>query len=375
MKNNNWIAVAALLLLALAPSHQISMAQTFMSLEELRLKATRGSSQAQYELGERYAHGKGVAQDDAEAAKWYRKAAEQGVVEAQVSLALSYQLGLGVREDSVEAVKWYRRAAEAGDWGAQLSLSHAYEDGRGVPQDYIEAYKWRMLSNNSRRGLFSKKMTTAQIAEAERLAFDWKSARGTEEKRSKPVQQWDGTETTAELIEKAENGDTGAQYVLSGDYEDGKGVRQDYVEAYKWYLVAELSQGTRRLAKQMSPADLEKAESLARGWKADAKRPDAPSSAVAPSEANGWKILACTIEKSPLDEHEGNSFTVRFNENGKVLAFKEELAASINASEISFTTKTKIHLTISRVNGRFVKLFESRLMGNGSCVLATKPKF
>ena len=50
----------------------------------------------------------------AEAAKWFRKAAEQGDDKAQHNLGVSYAQGQGVPQDYTEAVKWYRKAAEQG---------------------------------------------------------------------------------------------------------------------------------------------------------------------------------------------------------------------------------------------------------------------
>ena len=44
-----------------------------------RLAAEQGYADAQYNLGVMYANGHGVSQDYAEAAKWYRLAAEQGM--------------------------------------------------------------------------------------------------------------------------------------------------------------------------------------------------------------------------------------------------------------------------------------------------------
>ena len=55
-----------------------------------------------------------MPEDDAEAVKWYRKAAEQGLASAQCYLGLRYDFGKGVPEDDAEAVKWYRKAAEQG---------------------------------------------------------------------------------------------------------------------------------------------------------------------------------------------------------------------------------------------------------------------
>lgn len=48
--------------------------------------AEGGDAQAPYRLGVRYYKGDGVAQDKAEAAKWYRKAAEQGYQPAKEKL-------------------------------------------------------------------------------------------------------------------------------------------------------------------------------------------------------------------------------------------------------------------------------------------------
>ena len=56
--------------------------------------------------------GQGVAKDEVEAVKWYRKAAEQNHAAAQYNLGVCYANGQGVAKDEVEAVKWYRKAAE-----------------------------------------------------------------------------------------------------------------------------------------------------------------------------------------------------------------------------------------------------------------------
>ena len=55
-----------------------------------------------------YENGQGVAQNYAEAVKWYRKAAEQGYAEAQFNLGVMYETGEGVAQDYAEALKWYR---------------------------------------------------------------------------------------------------------------------------------------------------------------------------------------------------------------------------------------------------------------------------
>ncbi len=59
-----------------------------------------------------YNSGRGVPQDDAEAVRWYRLAAEQGLALAQYSLGVRYASGQGVPQDHAEAVRWFRLALE-----------------------------------------------------------------------------------------------------------------------------------------------------------------------------------------------------------------------------------------------------------------------
>ncbi len=156
------------------------------ALREWRPLAEQGDAEAQNSLGYMYSHGEGVTQDHAEAAKWYRKAAEQGLALAQYNLGLAYDNGQGIPQDYAEAVKWFRRAAEQGLALAQYNLGVMYYEGRGVPQDYVQAHMWsnlaasRYIPGKTRdqsvkdRDIVAEKMTPAQIAEAEKLAREWK---------------------------------------------------------------------------------------------------------------------------------------------------------------------------------------------------------
>jgi YidC/Oxa1 family membrane protein insertase len=98
-----------------------------------------------------------------------------------------------VPEDHAEAIERYREAAEQGDAEAQSILGLMYFTGRGVLQDYVEAHMWlnlaasrfstaeiRNLDQAIRdRDHVAAKMTPAQIAEAQRLAREWKPKPGT----------------------------------------------------------------------------------------------------------------------------------------------------------------------------------------------------
>ena len=150
-----------------------------------RMAAEQGDATAQYSLGIIYDKGRGVPQDYAEAVKWYRMAAEQGVARAQYNLAVMYAVGQGVPQDYAEAVKWYRMAAEQGVARAQRNLGVMYIEGRGVPQDYVQGHVWMNLAASRLQGedherraklreSLAKLMTPEQIAQAQRLAREWK---------------------------------------------------------------------------------------------------------------------------------------------------------------------------------------------------------
>lgn len=183
--------------------------------------ADQGDADAQYRLGVMYDLGQGVAQDDAEAAKWYRAAAEQGVADAQGTLAVMYRTGQGVQQDDVAAAKWSRRAAEQGDVGAQYSLGVMYNLGKGVPQDYAEAVLWYGIA--------------------------------------------------------AEHGDARAQNDLGVMRFQGKGIPRDEIQAHMWFnlAAATVPPGVVRAswvknrdiaANRMTARDIAQAQRLAQQW-------------------------------------------------------------------------------------------------------------
>ena len=119
------------------------------TIEKLTINAFAGDLEAQFELAQRYAVGNEVRQNNAEAVKWYRKAAEQDYADAQFELARCYDTGCGVRKNDVEAAKWYRKAAEQGHGDAQVAFASCCEMGKGVKADPEEALKWLSLAGDS----------------------------------------------------------------------------------------------------------------------------------------------------------------------------------------------------------------------------------
>jgi hypothetical protein len=147
-----------------------------------RLAADQGDATGQVRLGLAYVTGKGVPQDDSEAVKWYRLAAEQGDAVARHTLGAMYDLGQGAPEDyQAEASKRIRRAADQGNAHGQYALGLAYTIGRGVPKDFVLAYMWLSLAAAQgdkdaadMRDEDAFGMTPDQVAEAQRLAREWK---------------------------------------------------------------------------------------------------------------------------------------------------------------------------------------------------------
>jgi TPR repeat protein len=85
------------------------------------------------------------------------------------------------RRDYATAVRLVRPLAEQGDANAQYNLGVFYDNGLGVPQDKVRAYMWLNLSAAQGRDgavafrdLMARRMTPAQIAEAQKLAREWK---------------------------------------------------------------------------------------------------------------------------------------------------------------------------------------------------------
>ena len=63
-----------------------------------------------------------MPKDNAEAVRWFQKAAAQGNPLAQVNLGWMYQHGLGVQQDSAQAAAWYEKAAAQGNSLAKSNL-------------------------------------------------------------------------------------------------------------------------------------------------------------------------------------------------------------------------------------------------------------
>ena len=109
----------------------------------------------------------------------YWRLAEQGDATAQFNLGNMYANGQGVAQNYQEAVKWYRLAAEQGDADAQFNLGVMYANGEGVTQDDRIAHMWFNLlasfgnkDGANARDRIAARMTSNQVSEAQSFATE-----------------------------------------------------------------------------------------------------------------------------------------------------------------------------------------------------------
>lgn len=201
----------------------------------LRTAAMKGDATAAYEIGVRFAEGKGVAANYDEAAKWYDRAAQVGVVPATFRLGTLYEKGLGVKKDADIARRYYTQAAERGNAKAMHNLAVLDADGGGRGANYKSAAQW-----------FRK---------------------------------------------AADRGVADSQFNLGILYARGIGVEQNLAESYKWFSLAAAQGDTDAtgkrddVAKRLDPQSLAAAKLAIQTFSAEPQPDDAVNVAT---PAGGW---------------------------------------------------------------------------------------
>jgi len=188
------------------------------AIEWYHKAAAQGYARAQFNLGVMYKNGEGVPKGTTKAFEWFQKAADQGHAEAQMRLGAMYFSGEGVLKDFTKAAEWFQKAATKGDAPAQAFLGLMYFKGDGVPRDADKAFEWSQKSAaqgyadgqfrlgllyllgertsenmirayawinlaaaqghkeaKKQRVIFESLLNSAQRAESQRLASNWKS--------------------------------------------------------------------------------------------------------------------------------------------------------------------------------------------------------
>jgi len=158
------------------------------ALRLARPLAAESDPRAQSTLGLLYYHGQGVPRDLSEALRWFRAAADRDDPTALFYLGVMFAEGQGVPQDKAEAAEWFHRAADLGEARAQYNLGLFYAQGTAGVPDNVSAHMWFNLAaahfpasaTDDRdaavnyRDLVERKMTRDQIAEAQKLAREWK---------------------------------------------------------------------------------------------------------------------------------------------------------------------------------------------------------
>ncbi|MBA3669763.1 MAG: SPOR domain-containing protein [Sphingomonas sp.] len=121
--------------------------------------AEAGDADAQFNLGQAYRLGRGLAINLAVAKTWFERAADKGHVDAQTTLGLLlFQNG-----EQVEGLKWLGKAAGQGEARAMLIYGTALVNGDTVTQDPVLGYAY--VSRASAQGLAPAKDTLRQLDE------------------------------------------------------------------------------------------------------------------------------------------------------------------------------------------------------------------
>lgn len=150
--------------------------------------AAQGDGLAAKHLGFMHLLGEGVPRDRAAAVNWLGRAAARGEANAQFEIGIMYYNGDGLPQDYVLAARWVGLSAALGQVRAQALFGHMLEHGEGVARDFVKAHKWYNLAASrlppseseileltlSGRDRVAGRLAQAQLAEAQRLAREWK---------------------------------------------------------------------------------------------------------------------------------------------------------------------------------------------------------
>jgi localization factor PodJL len=194
-----------------------------------------GQGAAAYELGCRYADGRGVTVNVEQAALWFDRAAHVGSVPAMFRLAALYEKGDGIKKDLQEARRLYLAAAERGHAKAMHNLGVLFTQGIDGKPDYAAAAQW--------------------------------------------------------FLKAASFGVADSQYNLGILFSRGVGVTASLTDAYKWFALS-AAQGDKdasarrdEIAARLDPQALATAELAAQTFVAE---PEPSAASSSPEPAGGW---------------------------------------------------------------------------------------
>lgn len=119
--------------------------------------AEKGDADAEFNLGQAYRLGRGVATNLSAAKTWFERAANQGHLDAETTLGLL----LFQNNEQADGLKWLKKAAERGEPRALLVYGTALVNGDSVTQDPVLGYAY--VSRAAAQGLAPAKETLDQL--------------------------------------------------------------------------------------------------------------------------------------------------------------------------------------------------------------------
>ena len=204
-------------------------------VDNIRRSAQNGDVYAQFKLANIYFEGKGVEQNDIEAAKWFLKSAQQDHVEAQFILATLYEKGDGVPRDDALAYEWFVSAAEQGHNRSIIMLeSDKWQDyvkyqssNRKSMDDQIDSNREEITPENVKN--YTDKAAQGDVDAQYNLAIMYYHGEGVEQNLEEAL-FW--------FHKAAEQDDVEAQYNLGFMYGRGEGVKKDQDQSMQWFMKA-----------------------------------------------------------------------------------------------------------------------------------------
>ena len=126
-------------------------ALTLFDLGPLETKARAGDPESETTLALAYHAGALLKQDDAEALRLLRQAANRDFVGAEEAMGIFCQSGFGMPPDKAQAVSWYTKAAQQGSIDAATNLALMYSTGDGIPKEFGQGRDMVPQRRRSRR--------------------------------------------------------------------------------------------------------------------------------------------------------------------------------------------------------------------------------
>ncbi|MBN2298214.1 MAG: sel1 repeat family protein [Deltaproteobacteria bacterium] len=204
-------------------------------VENIRRSALAGDVYAQFKLANIYFEGRGVNQDDTEAARWFMKAAEQDHVESQFILATMYEKGDGVPRDDAKAYAWFVSAAKQGHNRSIIML----ESDKW--QEYIKTHRPDSPAYDDQVDSDREEITPEHVEN-----YTFKAGQGDVDAQYNLAIMYYHGEGVARNLEEAlfwfhkaaEQDDSEAQYNLGFMYGRGEGVKRDQEQSMQWFMKA-----------------------------------------------------------------------------------------------------------------------------------------